>query len=169
MLALQQVIEDAPRYAHLVTGVPPGAADAQSLYTVLPDGKTYDDKFVFGIYSDAAMVGCIDLIRGYPDPFTACIGLLLIAEQHEGKGIGRAAFEELERFIRSWNTCTLLRLGIVRTNDRAFRFWTRLGFAPTGEVKPHRYGTVVSEIVLYAKALDLRQMPSLPEGGVHDD
>jgi hypothetical protein len=41
MLALQRVIEDAPRYAHLITGVPPGPADAQSLYTILPEGKSY--------------------------------------------------------------------------------------------------------------------------------
>lgn len=153
MRALQQVIEDAPRYAHLMPGVPAGPADAQSLYTILPEGKSYDDKFVLGIYSGASMVGCADLIRGYPDLSTAYVGLLLIAEQHEGKGIGSAAFRELERLALSWRTCSCLRLGIARTNERAFRFWSKFGFAPTGEVKPYRYGAVVSETVLFAKAL----------------
>lgn len=155
MLALQRVIEDAPRYADLTTGAPPGSADAQSLYTILPDGKTYDDKFVLGIHRDEAMVGCIDLIRGYPDPDTAHIGLLLIGEGQEGRGFGRAAYAGLEDLVRSWESCTRLRLGVVRSNDRALRFWSALGFVPTGEVKPYRYGSIVSEVVLYAKVLDL--------------
>jgi hypothetical protein len=45
MRELQRVLEEAPTYAHRVTGVPPSRADAQSTYTVLPEGKSYDDKF----------------------------------------------------------------------------------------------------------------------------
>ena len=71
MADLQRVIEAAPRYAQLVTGVPPGQADAQSTYSILPEGKSYDDKFVFGIYLDDRMIGCVDLIRGYPNTSTA--------------------------------------------------------------------------------------------------
>ena len=41
MAELQHVFESAPRFAELVTGVPPGLADAQSQYSILPDGKTY--------------------------------------------------------------------------------------------------------------------------------
>jgi hypothetical protein len=43
MADLQRVLEQAPRYAQLVTGSPPGRADAQSTFTILPDGKTYAD------------------------------------------------------------------------------------------------------------------------------
>lgn len=39
MAELQRVIEEAPAYAHLITGVPPGPADAQSTYTMLPEGS----------------------------------------------------------------------------------------------------------------------------------
>jgi hypothetical protein len=74
MRELQRVIEGAPRYAHRITRVRPGQADAQSTYPALPEGKTYDDKFVFGIYLGNEMVGCADLIRGYPNPTTALLG-----------------------------------------------------------------------------------------------
>jgi hypothetical protein len=68
MEELQRVLEEAPTYAQLVTGVPPGPADAQSTYTILPKGKSYEDKFVFAIYHGGKMVGCADFVRGYPTP-----------------------------------------------------------------------------------------------------
>lgn len=51
MSTLQRVLEAAPIYAERVTGVPPGQADAQSMYSALPPGKGYEDKFVLGIYA----------------------------------------------------------------------------------------------------------------------
>jgi GNAT superfamily N-acetyltransferase len=156
MAELQRVIEDAPTYAQLVTGVPPGAADAQSTYTILPEGKTYEDKFVFGIYCGDEMVGCADLIRGYPDAVTAYLGLLLVSEKHQRQGIGRRAFQLLEECVRGWRTYDRIRVAVVRTNDGVISFWRRLGFEPTGEIKPYRYGSVVSESILFEKCLDLR-------------
>ena len=153
MDALQRVLEAAPRYAERLTGAPPGAADAQSTYTVLPDGKSYDDKFVLGVFAGDTLVGCVDLIRGYPDPATAHIGLLLIAEAYEGRGIGRAAFAQVEAFVIGWRTCTQLRLGVLADHRRAHRFWTALGFLPTGERKPYRYGPIATDVVVYAKPL----------------
>jgi RimJ/RimL family protein N-acetyltransferase len=153
MDALQRVLESAPGYAQLVTGAPPGPADAQSTYAALPDGKSYDDKFVFGVFVDAAMVGCIDIIRGYPDASTAHVGLLLIGEPWQGCGYGSAAVAALERVAGAWDGCARLRLGVLRSNDGAHRLWRRRGFVATGDVKSYRYGPVSSEIVLYAKAL----------------
>lgn len=153
MRELQRVLEEAPTYAHRVTGVPPGPADAQSLYTILPEGKSYDDKFVFGIYRGSEKVGCADLIRGYPDPATALLGLLLVSEKYQRQEIGRRAYALLEQFVRSWHTCDRIRIGVVRTNDAVVPFWSQLGFEPTGEVKPYRYGSVISEVVVFEKRL----------------
>ena len=50
MRELQRVLGEAPTYAQRITGLPPGKADAQSTYSALPEGKSYDDKFVFGIF-----------------------------------------------------------------------------------------------------------------------
>ena len=153
MAALQCVIEGAPTYAQVITGVPPGPADAQSMYSIFPEGMSYDDKFVFGVYRESEMVGCADLLRAFPAPDIAHLGLLLISESFHGQGIGRAAYLQIEEFIRSWNSCSLVRLGVVRANMRVLPFWSKLGFAPTGEVKPYRYGSVVSETIMLTKAL----------------
>lgn len=154
MADLQRVIEAAPRYAQLVTGVPPGQADAQSTYSILPEGKSYDDKFVFGIYLDDRMIGCVDLIRGYPNTSTAYLGLLLIAEPFQRRRFGGAAYEQVEAAILGWHSCNRVLLAVVRTNGQVIPFWQKLGFSPTGETKPYRYGSVVSEHVFLAKALD---------------
>lgn len=154
MAALQRVLEAAPAYAERVTGAPPGRADAQSTYSVLPPGKGYEDKFVLGIEHDNRMVGCADLIRGYPDDDVALLGLLLIAEPFERRGIGAAAYGPIERCVRAWGPgCTRVRIGVVMTNASVVPFKTKLGFVPTGEVKPYRYANVVSETRVPEKSL----------------
>src|SRR5207245_10999469 len=111
------------------------------------------DKFVFAIDRESEMVGCADLIRGYPDPATAMLGLLLVSERYRREGIGSRAYALLERYILDWRACRRVRIGVVRSNAEVIPFWTRLGFEPTGEVKPYRYGPVASEIVVFQKSL----------------
>lgn len=152
MDALQRVIEAAPRYLYRITGHPPGAAEAQSLFTVLPEGKTYDDKFVYGVYQGDTMVGCADVIRAYPAPGSAWLGLLLIAEPFQRQGVGAAAYGLLEEQIRTWPVARI-RLGVVRTNDEVLPFWRKQGFVETGEVKPYRCDKVISETVILQKVL----------------
>ena len=153
MSELQRVLEAAQAYAQRVTGSPPGRADAQSTYTILPEGKSYEDKFVFGVYLKSEMVGCVDLLRGYPEPQVAFLGLLLIAEPFQHRGIGRAAYRLAEEYIRAWSACSTVRAAVIRTNEAVLPFWLKLGLVPTGEVKPYRYSTVVSEVVILAKCL----------------
>jgi GNAT superfamily N-acetyltransferase len=103
------------------------------------------------------MVGCADLIRGYPEPATALLGLLLVSEKHERRGIGSRAYALIEQLIRDWGGRDRVRVGVVRTNQEVMPFWTRLGFEPTGEVKPYRYGSVVSETVVLETQLSRRR------------
>ena len=161
---LQRVLEEAPTYSHRLTGGPPGPAEAQSLYTALPEGKSYDDKFVFGVYLEEAMVGCVDLIRGYPNAATAMLGLLLISERHQHRGVGRSTYALVEQFAQSWAGCDRLRIAVVRSNDEVLPFWTKLGFEPTGEVKPYRCGAVVSEHVALEKRLPVARRPQVTPG-----
>jgi GNAT superfamily N-acetyltransferase len=154
MADLQRVLEGAPTYFELTTGHPPGAAEAQSLFTVLPpEGLDYADKFDWGIVTEAGLVGCIDVLRGWPTADTAHLGLMLISEDHVGQGIGRAAFEALEHEVRRWPGITRLRAAVVATNAQVLPFWKRMGFTETGEVKPYVYDKLHSESIILAKHL----------------
>src|SRR5436309_2218116 len=135
MAALQRVLEAAPRYFHTVTGLPPGHAEAQSAFTALPPGKDYDDKRVWGLYAGEQMIGCADVIRGYPVHDKAIIGLLLLAQRWQRRGLGRAFALLLEKVIGDWPEIALLRIGVVDRNTGALAFWRKLGYVETGEVK----------------------------------
>jgi len=151
MAALQCVLEAAPGYFQAVTGMPPGGAEAQSTFTALPPDKTYEDKFVWGLYSSDAMIGCADVIRGYPVREKAVTGLLLLAEAWQRQGLGRAFGALIEQRIAAWPEITTLRVGVVKTNTGALAFWRKLGYAETGEVKST--SEFVADVVVFEKPL----------------
>jgi ribosomal protein S18 acetylase RimI-like enzyme len=149
---LQRVLESAPGYAVKVTGAPPAPGAAESLLASLPEGKTYQDKFVFSLHAGDQVVGCADVLRGYPAPEKATIGLLVIAESYQGRGLGAAAYAELESRIRDWG-CQTIRLAVVETNDQVLGFWEKAGFQPTGERRAYTAGSVQSELLVMEKRL----------------
>ena len=150
---LQRLLEQAPRYAQIATLKPVSPSAAADILAALPPGKTYRDKFVLGVFNDYKLVGCIDLIRGYPSESVAYVGLLLIAEPYEGSGFGAQAFERVFDVVASWPTCTAIKIGVLANNEKAVRFWSKLGFAPTGESKPYQCGRVHTEVLMYQRPL----------------
>lgn len=152
-LNLQKVLELAPDFSERTTGARPVASAAQSMITALPPDKGYKDKFVFNIYCDKNPIGCVDLVRGYPDKETAWIGLLLIDERFHRQGLGREAYEKTEQQLRDWPEIRHIGISVVATNDIAVPFWLKMGFSPTGERKPYKHGSIESEIILMRKTL----------------
>ena len=148
MAAMQRVFESAPRYFDVVTRLPPGSAEAQSTFTALPPGKDYDDKRVWGLYTGDQMIGCADVIRGYPVREKAIIGLLLLAEPWQRRGLGRAFALLIEKVIADWPEIATIRLGVVETNTGALAFWKKLGYVETGEAKRTDTSHVADTIVL---------------------
>jgi GNAT superfamily N-acetyltransferase len=152
MSDLQRVLDATPRYFMLVTGQPVASTAADILCSTLPPGKRPDDKFVYGVFENDDMVGCADVIRAFPDSATACIGLFLIAEPWQRRGIGRAAYQLLEKLLREW-ACSRILLGVVLANAGVLAFWENAGFVQTGETRPYQHGTVVSETIMLSKTL----------------
>ena len=151
---LQLVMESAPAYTLRITGARAQAKEAESTLSALPPEKTIEDKFVFGIYSaQNKLIGCIDLIRGYPNEHTAFLGLLMLSEKVQAQGIGGYAYTLAEKEVKLWGTCRIVRLAGVRANDLVLPFWKKLGFRETGELKPYQCNLVVSESILLEKEL----------------
>ncbi len=152
MAALQCVLEAAPAYFECITGGPPGGAEAQSTFTALPPGKDYGDKFVWGLYAGDAMIGCADVIRGYPARDSAVVGLLLLAQDWQRRGLGCAFAALVEEKIASWPEIERFRIGVVPANAGALVFWRKLGYRETGEVKPAAPGAgFVAEVIVLEK------------------
>ena len=98
----------------------------------LPKELAKEGKFVFGLFLGEEMIGCADVLRGYPVLETAFLGLLLIREPWQRRGLGTAAYAHLELQIRGrdWQS---VRLAVVEAIVAAMDFWYRLGFKQTGE------------------------------------
>ncbi len=151
--ALQAVFDKMPRYFELTTQAVADENSCAQLFSSLPPGKTVHDKFVYGIYLGEQLIGCIDLVRGYPNSSTAMLGLLALSENAQAKGYGSKAYEQLEAVVREWPEIETIRIGVVKTNDQVFSFWKRLGFVDTGIRKPYESGKVISENCVFEKTL----------------
>lgn len=153
--ALQAVLEGAPTYYRRISGRDAPANAADEVIDSLPPGYTRENNWVGGIYlaETEELIGCIDLVRGYPVPETAMVGLLLLAERWQGRGLGEAAYLELERRVREWPEIRRMRISVLSTNAEVVPFWARLGFLPTGEQKPYENSGVVSVNIVFEKAL----------------
>jgi len=97
------------------------------------------------------MVGCVGIVRGYPDSQTAYLGLLLLREDHIRRGIGSAAYRIAESKVRAWTEIQKIRLAVIATNRGVLPFWGRQGFRRTGEIKPWRHEKIASEAILLEK------------------
>ncbi|OIH92837.1 GNAT family N-acetyltransferase [Curtobacterium sp. MCBA15_001] len=153
--ALQELIESYPAYAERVTGHPPGSSDALSALISVPPDFDPAGKRGIGLWDDGVLIAFADVLFGWPDTSTAHIGLLLVHGAHHGQGVGRRLHEAvLDRVLQEVNA-TQMRLGIVERNAaHAEPFWSALGYAPTGEVKPYRYDKLESTVSIWTRPVD---------------
>ncbi|MCA9797727.1 MAG: GNAT family N-acetyltransferase [Candidatus Eremiobacteraeota bacterium] len=127
------LFERAPAYFQLAEGRGPTCEDARQLLDETPPATPPEQKFVWGLEQDG-LHGCLDLVRGYPDAETAFLGLLLVAEDRRGLGLGRRAVEFALETARAWQ-CRRIRLGVLQANTAGLEFWQRFEFVLTGETK----------------------------------
>jgi RimJ/RimL family protein N-acetyltransferase len=151
MIALQGLFAAAPDYCMRVIGHIPRVDEMRR--PALPRGKTSKDDYFFGIYLASQMIGCADLLRGYPDEKTAFLGLLLITEPYQNRGLGVGACIELEKLALTWPEISVIRGSVVQSNDIVVSFWERMGAVDTGLRRPYTIGNVASESIILEKKL----------------
>lgn len=149
---LTNVILSAPRFSLLCEGRLPDAGDVPEMLEALPPKVSHKSKYFYGIHLNGNLIGCIDVIRGWPENDTAHIGLLLLVEQYQGKGIGRMAFNALCRVISSWPEVEKFRIGVIATNTPAFPFWKALGFSETGEITTNPM--FIDDVIIFERSVD---------------
>lgn len=134
---IHRVCLEAPSYFLSVEGQLPTPESIQEWFNEeeLPLGCTTEHHFVYGIALDAQMVGVAHVLAACRDPEQATIGLLLLSEKQQGKGIGRTVFELLEAQMLGWGMRSCL-IGVVASNESAVAFWKSMGFAEVSEMAP---------------------------------
>jgi len=127
LAALQALHRRCADFVLATTGQPPRDDEAARLLAVVPAGKIPTDKQVLGLHRDGEMVGVVDLLRGYPSPTDWYIGLLLLAPEVRGVGLGTSVVEEIVERVTVEGGRTL-HLIVREDNPRAVTFWQRRGF-----------------------------------------
>jgi RimJ/RimL family protein N-acetyltransferase len=107
---VQLLLENAPTYSLNVSGEKANATAGKETFEAIPDHFEYSNTHVIGIYSENELIGMIDLLIGYPIVKTAYIGLFLLSEKVQSKGLGRNAYQELESYIGQQSKIDKIRL-----------------------------------------------------------
>lgn len=144
------IFDELTAYSQRVHGVPRRGDAAYTFATAVPRAHPPVSKYAFLAKRGDVPVGLLDVTDGYPSPETAFIGLLAVRESAQGLGVGRALFREAERFIRDDLKARTMRLAVVEANP-VIGFWMKMGFHPTGEVKPFEGEACSSRAVLMEK------------------
>jgi RimJ/RimL family protein N-acetyltransferase len=150
---VQRVLEEAPSYSLNISGKLPSPKDAKEMFSSIAPGIDYKDKFVFGIYLDNNLIGCIDLCRGYPDESNVTLGLLLLSEKYQRKGFGRQAHNKLEEIIKGWKIFEKIRIGVLITNQEVLPFWKKMGYIEKDR-KPYKHGDIETEVIVLDKTIN---------------
>ncbi|MCR5668784.1 MAG: GNAT family N-acetyltransferase [Lachnospiraceae bacterium] len=88
----------------------------------------------FGIYYEEKMVGYVMVIYDYDVP-EYDIWHMMIDEAHQGKGYGKAAFEQVLSYIatKPFGESDRVTLTCNRENEIALKLYRDMGFCETGE------------------------------------
>ena len=134
---VKAIYDKNPNFFQLLTG----KKDVPSEYIVgeieeAPPDFGKKNKYFIGIYLKDChqMIGVADFLVSYPKEGEGCFGLLLISEDFQDKGFGRKTVELIESWAFEHHGVRKVNLGIELVNNKAYNFWKRCGYIPTGEI-----------------------------------
>lgn len=133
--------EDASEILALSQGNPlfyqhcPPPATRESILAdlrALPPGTAREDKYYLGFFREGKLIALMDLIFHYPDRKRAFIGLFMVEQACQGRGVGSRIIEETAGFLKR-RSFEAVRLAYAGGNPQSRSFWRKNGFVETGE------------------------------------
>ena len=128
---LQQLLERCSDYYELHEGCPTPADAGEYELTSIPSMLEPEDLHVFALAdADGTLHAMTQLLRNLPKPGDWWIGLLVVAPESRGQGIGGDLLRQAIELVGA----TVIRLAVSVDNPRGQRFWESAGFRETGEL-----------------------------------
>lgn len=93
----------------------------------LPPGCAAQDKSYLALYRSGACAALLDFVRGYPDQDTGWLGLLILARELHGQGLGRLVAQSVCASAAEMGMARV-QLACYSSNEDGLRFWQHLGF-----------------------------------------
>jgi ribosomal protein S18 acetylase RimI-like enzyme len=114
-------------FFQLVEGRPGGAEPASTILGPLPAHVASGKKHVFGFDRAGDMVAIAEILEGFPGANDWYVGLLLVAPDARGRGLGAELWGQLRDWIERQQG-RVVRLIVQKQNPGAYAFWSRAGF-----------------------------------------
>ena len=103
----------------------------------LSETMSKPDSVVMIAERDQQMLGCAHLER---QGTSAYFGMFAVVPTLQGGGVGATILERCERYVRETWHCSAIRMSVIWSRSELIAWYTRRGYAPTGERKPFPYG-----------------------------
>jgi len=150
---LQKLFDRCADYAMIVEGEGVSPTAAQEIFQAVPPGRSLSDKFMVGLWDRGGdIVGLLEGMRHYPDETTWWIGLLMLAPEVRGRGLGRKLVQSFCEYVRTEHGTSMM-LGVVEENQSAYRFWQGLGFELVRQTEPRPFGKKIQVVYVMRKAV----------------
>ncbi len=154
---LQRFFDENPAYFLATSGEPAGPDEAHEEITgEVPPGWNFTKKWVVGYAQEnGSLVALANVITDLLAPAVFHIGTFIVATERHGTGDAQVLYRGLEHWSVV-NGAAWMRLGVVKGNTRAERFWASAGYIPVRE----RHG-----IQMGSRATTVRNMVKPLKGG----
>jgi len=127
---LQALLERCGVDVALLLGTVPAPEAAARILIELPPGRTYEDKFVVGVFdAEGRMAGVLVVVRDHPGPAEWTVEIVLVAPDQRCRGLAGAMLARLETWVRSEGG-KAIHLETRRFNPGGAGFALRAGFEP---------------------------------------
>lgn len=151
---LQDIYNHSPTYFKRVDGTDPLPGMAKKDIEDIPQNrsKTYK-KIAALIYKNSEPIGYADLHINHRTDGITYLGLLLLKESEQGKGIGRKAYLLVEKYLTEKFNIKKIVLGVSDKNQ-VQAYWEKMGFKPNGHTYIWKGERVESNVTEMEKSLE---------------
>jgi len=152
-VVLQSFYEQGIEFALLTDSQPSSSTAARDEFDAVPDGKTTEDKYIFGLFDPQNnLIGMIESIRHYPDNQTWWLGLMMLSPQQRGQGLGSEFYQAFENWV-SAQAVKQVSLSVVEANELGLQFWQSLGFEVIRKTEPQQFGNKTHVVYVMCRAV----------------
>ncbi len=138
--ALLGLYRRAADYLDLESGRVPEASLVDEFFQDAPPGSDPSRSLKLGLWENGELQGAADLAFDYPEPLDAYLGLMLLARDARGRGLGRRFLAHVEEAARARGATRLL-LAVLDANPRGRAFWEGQGFGRPKAFPPVALGS----------------------------
>jgi RimJ/RimL family protein N-acetyltransferase len=151
---LQRFYEANPGYFERVEGTAPGPARArEEIHGLPPMSWPLTRKLVIAFRArDGGIVGVAEMMQDLFSKGVWNVGFFMVADALHGSRVPHALYAHLEAWMRAQGA-RWLRLGVVRGNRRAERFWEKVGYVDVAQRRNYAQGALRHDLRVMAKPL----------------